>query len=88
MASPLRITRSEQIKVMDTIKTTKWVEVVHINPQLDEEAWQLRKARPDKQWSLVDCASFVVMRSRKITRAFTTDHHFEQAGFVVELRRS
>jgi predicted nucleic acid-binding protein len=33
-------------------------------------------------WSLVDCASFVVMRQQGIVEALTTDHHFEQAGFV------
>jgi len=36
----------------------------------------------DKDLSLVDCASFVVMQQRRITQALTTDHHFEQAGFV------
>lgn len=36
----------------------------------------------DKEWSLVDAASFVVMRRLGITEAFTTDHHFEQAGFI------
>lgn len=34
----------------------------------------------DKDWSLVDAASFVVMRHMGITEAFTTDHHFAQAG--------
>jgi predicted nucleic acid-binding protein len=87
MTSPLRVPRSEQIQVVETIKTAKWVEVVHIHPQLDQEAWQLLKARSDKLWSLADCASFVVMGERKITSAFTSDHHFEQAGFVVELKK-
>ena len=36
----------------------------------------------DKEWSLVDCASFVIMKQRGVTEALTTDHHFEQAGFV------
>jgi len=35
-----------------------------------------------KEWSLVDCASFVAMQQRGIFEALTTDHHFEQAGFV------
>jgi len=48
---------------------------------LDEEAWSLLKTRLDKNWSLVDCASFVVMQHRKIAEGFTSDHHFEQAGF-------
>jgi uncharacterized protein len=37
--------------------------------------------RPDKDWSLTDCISFIVMEERRITEALTGDHHFEQAGF-------
>lgn len=51
----------------------------------DEEmyvpALGLFRNRPDKNWSLTDCMSFVVMRERGITDALTTDHHFRQAGF-------
>lgn len=42
-------------------------------------------AREDKQWGLVDCASFLVMKEERITLAFTTDRHFEQAGFKATL---
>src|SRR6516162_5359042 len=42
--------------------------------------------RPDKEWSLTDCISFVVMNERGITDAFTNDHHFEQAGFQILLK--
>jgi len=38
--------------------------------------------RMDKEWGLTDCISFVVMKERKITEAFTSDRHFEQAGFT------
>jgi predicted nucleic acid-binding protein len=48
-----------------------------------KEAWDFYKARTDKDWSLTDCTSFVVMKSRGIERAFTADRHFEQAGFTV-----
>ncbi|HEX8230861.1 MAG TPA: hypothetical protein VF826_16315 [Chloroflexia bacterium] len=58
------------------------VEIVHIDKALDEQAWELLSKRPDKDWSLVDCSSFVVMRQRGIQEALTTDHHFEQAGFT------
>ena len=39
--------------------------------------------RPDKEWTLTDCISFVVMSDRKIEEALTGDHHFLQAGFRV-----
>jgi len=56
--------------------------VVHMDPRLDEEAWDLLDRMLDKEWSLVDAASFVVMRRLGITEALTTDRHFSQAGFV------
>jgi predicted nucleic acid-binding protein len=40
----------------------------------------------DKEWSLTDCISFLLMRERGIHEALTHDHHFEQAGFVALLR--
>lgn len=44
-------------------------------------------SRPDKEWSLVDCTSFVVMKQHRLREALTTDHHFEQAGFEALLRK-
>ena len=46
-----------------------------------ERALLLYSDRPDKFWGLVDCASFIVMSDEGISEAFTTDRHFEQAGF-------
>ncbi len=40
-------------------------------------------ARIDKEYSLVDCMSMVVMEERGISHVLTNDHHFSQAGFVV-----
>ena len=80
--SPLRVPRSTILDCIQTIRSRPWVEVVHIDPSLDEAAWKLFGDRLDKEWSLVDCASFVVMQQRGLTDALTADHHFEQAGFV------
>lgn len=57
--------------------------VVIIGPDdtLFELGIELFAARTDKDWSLTDCISFVVMERRGITEALTGDHHFEQAGF-------
>lgn len=35
----------------------------------------------DQSMSWVDCESFALMRSARITSAFTFDRHFEDAGF-------
>lgn len=86
MTSPLRVPRPQQIKIIEAIQTATWVELIHIDPTLHEEAWRLLTKRPDKEWSLVDCSSMVVMARRGITEAFTSDHHFEQAGFVRSLK--
>jgi len=44
--------------------------------------WQLYCDRLDKEWSLTDCVSIAVMERDQIKEAFTSDHHFEQAGFI------
>jgi len=80
--SPLKIPRPQQIHAIETIKSVDWIEIIHIDKKIDDRTWQFIKEREDKIWSLVDCSSFVVMRERKIDQGLTTDHHFEQAGFV------
>jgi uncharacterized protein len=54
--------------------------------QLFDEGVDLYRKRQDKDWSLTDCISFVVMEREGITEALTGDHHFEQAGFKALLR--
>ncbi|MBI4567262.1 MAG: type II toxin-antitoxin system VapC family toxin [Planctomycetes bacterium] len=55
--------------------------------RLFKQGLELYLRRTDKEWSLVDCTSFVVMRARRLTTALSTDHHFEQAGFSILLKR-
>jgi predicted nucleic acid-binding protein len=62
---------------------------VAIYPQtsaLFDQAFERYHGRPDKSWSLTDCASFVIMEERHLTSALTRDHHFVQAGFHALLR--
>lgn len=70
------------IQFLTDLRAATWVDVVHIDSAIDSAAWALWMSRPDKNWSLVDCASFIVMQSQGLTEALTTDHHFEQAGFT------
>jgi predicted nucleic acid-binding protein len=62
-------------------------QVVHIDEALWQRGWQLFHQRPDKDWSLTDCFSFVVMREHQVSRAFTTDRHFAQAGLIPLMRQ-
>jgi predicted nucleic acid-binding protein len=86
LTNPLRIPRPSIVAFIEGLKSSPNVEIVHVDTALDAEAWQLLRSRQDKQWSLVDCSSFVLMSRRGIQDALTTDHHFEQAGLVCLLK--
>jgi len=58
------------------------VEIISASSKLFSIGLELYQNRLDKEWSLVDCTSFVVMEEKEITEAFTEDHHFEQANFI------
>jgi predicted nucleic acid-binding protein len=58
------------------------VQMVYVSEALHRSALDLLRQRPDKQWSLCDAVSFLLMAQHGIQDALTTDHHFEQAGFV------
>jgi predicted nucleic acid-binding protein len=62
-------------------------EMTAASGELLEAGLQLHAQRPDKEWSLTDCISFLIMEQRALRRALTPDHHFEQAGFEALLRR-
>jgi predicted nucleic acid-binding protein len=78
--------RGVALKLIDFIRTSDTIELVTITPELFEKAYQLYCSRDDKEWGLTDCTSFVVMKKMRITRAFTADRHFEQAGFSTLLK--
>lgn len=62
------------------------VEVVWVEERLHRSALTLLQERLDKAWSLCDAVSFLLMQQRGLTEALTTDHHFEQAGFIKLLK--
>jgi predicted nucleic acid-binding protein len=56
------------------------IEVVPLQAHLMVSGAELYRDRPDKNWSLTDCISFVVMERRGMKEALTADRDFEQAG--------
>ncbi|MEA5516142.1 type II toxin-antitoxin system VapC family toxin, partial [Nodularia sp. UHCC 0506] len=69
-------------KYVDAVRNAPYINLIHIDAAIDTAAWKLVKTREDKTWSLVDSTSFIVMQQFGIQQALTTDHHFEQAGFI------
>jgi len=62
------------------------IEAVPQTPECFGTALALCQERPDKSWSLTDCASFLIMDQRQTTEALTHDRHFEQRGYQALLR--
>jgi predicted nucleic acid-binding protein len=62
------------------------VRVVPVSEELFHRGYELYAAREDKDWSLTDCISFIVMRNEELQAALTHDQHFEQAGYKALLR--
>jgi uncharacterized protein len=75
-------TRSLAVQYVDRLRRLNRLEIVPISQELLTAGWVLYRQRLDKSWGLTDCTSFIVLGERKITEAFTSDRHFEQAGFM------
>jgi uncharacterized protein len=58
------------------------VELIVVDSELLFRSLQFFVQHSDKFYGLVDCVSFIIMRDRGIFDAFTSDVHFEQAGFA------
>ncbi len=79
-------TRLAAANFVQGLPSKKAMRIVWANDELFWAGLALYRARPDKEWSLTDCISFVVMTREGITEALTGDHHFEQAGFIALLK--
>ena len=77
--------RQFAVHLVDRIAAAGRFQVVQDSDGLFERGFALYRRRPDKDWSLTDCISFVVMADESLTDALTADHHFEQAGFTALL---
>jgi uncharacterized protein len=78
--------RQRAVQVVRSLQDDPDVEIV---PQTEAQftaALTLYAQRPDKEWGLTDCASFLIMQEQGITEALAHDDHFYQAGFIPLLR--
>ncbi|MCU0240236.1 MAG: type II toxin-antitoxin system VapC family toxin [Pyrinomonadaceae bacterium] len=78
--------RQATVELLDSLEQDLSVEIVPISEELFSKAFELFRNRTDKEWGLIDCISFIVMKEMGITEALTPDRHFDQAGFRALLR--
>jgi len=80
--------RHAALRLLSSLQGDVSVEIVPLTGPLFEQALKLYSDRPDKEWGLTDCISFVVMETQGIRDALTADEHFQQAGFRALLREA
>jgi uncharacterized protein len=68
-------------RFVSNLRRSVYVHIIWGNEILFQEALGLYSRHQDKNWSLTDCLSFIIMRENDISIAYSSDHHFEQAGF-------
>lgn len=75
--------RKRAVRMLRVILESPDVTVVEQSRASLLDGVSLYEQRVDKQYSVTDCISMQVMRSRKLTDVLTNDRHFSQEGFTV-----
>ena len=78
--------RAQFLQTRDRLAAHPRTKIVKLDDSLYQAGIALYAQRPDKEWSLTDCISFVVMQRERLTDALTGDHHFIQAGITALLK--
>jgi hypothetical protein len=73
------------VAALNDLRSDPNITVIPTDTGLLNRAIELYASRPDKEWGLTDCLSFVVMQDNGVREALSTDRHFEQAGFQIVL---
>ena len=78
--------RADFVSLYRSLASHPRVKIIPAETRLFQRGVDFFEQRPDKNWSLTDCLSFVSMRDEGITEVLTGDKHFEQAGFTALLK--
>ncbi len=77
--------RPRFLQLLEALRNDPACTIVLPTAALFDAGVSLYSERSDKDWTLTDCISFVVMREYRLTEALTGDRHFQQAGFTALL---
>ena len=68
---------------VDLLRTRSEIVVVAQTSNYFQRGLVKYRQHHDKEWSLVDCTSFLIMEERGIQSVLTGDRHFAQAGYTL-----
>jgi predicted nucleic acid-binding protein len=77
--------RARAVDLVDELLSAPGIHVVPVSHELFAEGLRLYRSRPDKTYSIVDCMSMVICRSRGADEVLTTDEDFVREGFRILL---
>ncbi|MBK8467054.1 MAG: type II toxin-antitoxin system VapC family toxin [Chloracidobacterium sp.] len=75
--------RLRAVEIVELILADQNTEVIPISHEIFLEGVDLYKKRPDKSYSLTDCISINICRSREIKDVLSHDRHFSQEGLNI-----
>jgi predicted nucleic acid-binding protein len=78
--------REKAFNYIQILQNSSETEIIPADSALFEKGLKDFGRYKDKEWGLVDCMSFIIMKEKKMLYALTSDEHFEQAGFVMLLK--
>ncbi len=58
------------------------MERLHVDVEIEDDAWRWLRRHSEREYSFVDASSFVLMRRRRIHEALAFDGDFTAAGFL------
>ncbi len=70
------------VAAVRAIRAIPTLAVVHVEPEVEDDAWRWLNRRGEREYSFVDATSFAVMRRHRIREAYAFDGDFSAAGFV------
>ena len=73
------------LSLLRDLQTDRRVTIVPPSKDLFDSGLDLFSRRSDKDWSLIDCISFMVMEEYGLKDSATLDRHFTQAGFNIAI---
>lgn len=82
LAQARSLPREAVLAFVAELQRSPLVEMIYVDEALHHAALSFLQERLDKNWSLCDAVSFLLMERYGVLEALTTDRHFEQAGFV------